>query len=234
MNTIQTIADGFFAADGAPLQASYRIDVEFDFDFSAIPPSISIEFPTTVEGDPAIAPRLEALVGPGGSAVFEDNFAYCVDQTGRLEYGVDVQSTLYIVGDDAMNIANSGIAAAVDKEENLDVVTWVLNQDFQSLDAGILDDGDLATAGGAGRNYTFEEVQEAIWFITDGTAIDATTEAGANSQEIIDLAMVAGEGFTSEAGDKVAILFDPLEEDRQAYMVGVDFELLKEECDCLF
>ena len=233
LNTIETIADGFLDASGDPLQASYRVDVEFDFDFNVSPPVITIDFPTTVTGTAPPDPRLEAILGPDGVEVFDDTFAYCIDKNGLLEYSVDVRSTLHIIGDDAMNAANNAVAAAVDQEQNLDIVTWILNQDFQSLDAGTLDDGDLATAGSTGETYDFFEVQEAIWFFTDGALVDTSTEEGANSQEIIDLAMVAGEGFVAGDGDVVAVLFDPIEEDRQTYMVGIDFEVLKEDCDCV-
>ncbi len=233
LNTIETIADGFLGASGDPLQASYRVDVEFDFDFNVSPPVITIDFPTTVTGTAPPDPRLEAILGPDGVETFDDAFAYCIDKNGLLEYGVDVPSTLHIIGDDAMNAANSAVAAAVDQDQNLDIVTWILNQDFQSLDAGTLDDGDLGTVGSTGETYDFFEVQEAIWFFTDGALVDPSTEEGANSQEIIDLAMVAGEGFVAGEGDVVAVLFDPVEDDRQTYMVGVEFETLKEDCDCV-
>ena len=147
---------------------------------------------------------------------------------------MDVLSNLYIVGDDAMNTGNAAIADAVVNEENLDIVTWIINQGFQDVDAGTLDDGDPNTAGTLGRTYTFNEVQDAIWFFTDGAAVDANTEFGANSQEIIDLATIAGEGFVAGEGDKVAVLFDPVDEDRQTYIVGVDFNDLKEDCVCDF
>lgn len=233
LNTIETIADGFLDASGDPLQASYRVDVEFDFDFNVSPPVITIDFPTTVTASAPPDPRLEAILGADGVETFDDTFAYCIDKSGLLEYGVDVSSNLHIIGDDAMNAANSAVATAVDQEQNLDIVTWILNQDFQSLDAGILDDGDLGTAGTAGVTYDFFEVQEAIWFFTDGALVDPSTEPGANSQEIIDLATVAGEGFVAGEGDVVAVLFDPIEEERQTYMVGIDFETLKEDCDCV-
>lgn len=234
LNTIETIAESFVDANGALFQATYRVDVEFNVDFDVSPPTFRIDFPTTVTAEAPIDPRLEAILGSDGVEIFDDNFAYCVDKDGLLDYGVDVQSRLHIVGDDAMNASNSAIADAVGQEENLDIVTWILNQGFQDIDAGTLDDGDLGSPGTAGRNYTFSEVQESIWFLTDGEAVDPLTEAGSNSQEIIDLAIAAGEGFIAGEGDKVAVLFDPVEEDRQTYMVGVDFETLKEDCDCVF
>lgn len=233
LNTIETIAEGFVDTTGDPLQASYRVDVEFDFDFDVSPPVITIDFPVTVTASAPPDPRLEDILGPDGEATFDDAFAYCVDKNGLLEYGVDVPSNLHIIGGDAINTANSFIAAAVDQEQNLDIITWILNQDFQSLDAGTLDDGDLGTSGSTGETYDFFEVQEAIWFFTDGALVDPSTEPGANSQDIIDLAMVEGEGFVAGEGDIVAVLFDPIEEDRQTYMVGVEFETLKEDCDCV-
>ncbi len=227
---IESIAEGFVDANGEPLQASYRVDVEFIF----TPPTITIDFPTSVIGEAPIAPRFEAILGAEGVETIDDNFAYCADKDGLLEYGVDVQSRVYIVGDDAINASNCGIADAVDHEEKLDIATWILNQGLQDINAGTLDDGDLNTSGASGQNYSFNEVQEAIWFFTDGEAVDPLTEAGSNSQEIIDLATTAGEGFVAGEGQKIAVIFDPVEEDRQTYMVGVDFEALMEDCDCVF
>ena len=225
LNTIETIAEGFVDDNGDPLQASYQVDVVFE--------GLGVSFPTTVTADAPVDPRLEAILGADGVEVFDDNFAYCVDKNGLLEFGVAVDSNLHIVGSDAMNTANDAIVDAVDLHQNLDIVTWILNQDFQNLDAGTLDDGDLGTPGTAGRNYNFNEVQDAIWFFTDGDPVDPNTQFGANSQEIIDLATTAGEGYVAGEGDKVAVLFDPVDDDRQTYVVAVDFEDLKEDCECV-
>lgn len=228
LNTIETIAEGFVDAGGDPLQASYNVDPAFG--------PVGFDFLNTVTADAPLDPRLEAILGPDGVETFDDDLAYCVDLNGLLEFGVDVPSNLYIVGDDAMNTGNSAIATAVDQEENLDIVTWILNQGFQSLDAGTLDDGDINTldpSDEAGRNYTFNEVQDAIWFFTDGQTVDPQNSNGANTQEIIDLATVAGEGFVAGEDDVVAVLFDPIDEDRQTYIVGVEFNALEEECDCI-
>lgn len=225
LNTIETIAEGFVDANGDPLQASYRVDAVIGPDGFSVP--------TTVTASAPLDPRLESFLGADGVETFDDNLAYCIDKDGLLEFFVDVPSNLYIIGDDAMNTANAAIADAVDQEENLDIVTWILNQGFQDLDAGTLDDGDLNTAGTTGQNYSFNEVQNAIWFFTDGDPVDPSTSFGANSQEIIDLATVAGEGFVAGEGDLVAVLFDPLDEDRQTYMVGVEFDALQEDCDCI-
>ena len=145
--------------------------------------------------------------------------------SGGVEIGVAVQA----IGFGVKKFRLAGLADAGDQEENRDSVSWILNQDFQGLDAGTLDDGDLGTPGSTGTNYSFTEVQDAIWFFTDGSAVDASTASGANTQEIIDLATTAGEGFVAGEGDLVAVLFAPLEADRQTYLVGVGYAAQEEE-----
>ena len=95
--------------------------------------------------------------------------------------------------------------------DNLDLINYILNQDFEATDNG----------DGEGNNYTDAEIQGAIWALTDGQDISSSLSAdgivvqgvgtNANAQEILDLALANGEGFEADpaAGDIVGVLLDP-------------------------
>ncbi|MBM7069071.1 SdrD B-like domain-containing protein [Actibacterium sp. 188UL27-1] len=86
--------------------------------------------------------------------------------------------------------------------ENLDMITWILNQDFTS------------------QGYTDGEVQAAIWSLTDGQSLeDAGFDDGLfladgagdddDAQAIQELALANGEGFEAGPGDVVGIIVNP-------------------------
>lgn len=215
LNTLETIAASLLDENGDPIQATYRVDAVVNTN------PFSVDFPVTVVSDNPV------LGGPTGERVFDDAIAYCIDREGDLPFGVDILSEVFVADAD-----EPALADAVVNEQNLDFVNWILNQDFQNLDAGTLDDGDFNTPGATGRNYNFSEVQDAIWFFTDDEVIDANTEFGANSQEIIDAALQFGDDFEAGEGDLVGLAFVPLNADQQTYLVGVPFDELKQDCIC--
>lgn len=116
--------------------------------------------------------------------------------------------------------------------ENLDLISWILNQDFNNQNNG---DGD-----GDGKTYTDSEIQGAIWALTDGAQleqnygeIDLTafsyadgvqvlpgTGTLANATEIIELAQANGEGFEAGSDDVVGMVIAPKNGD-QPFIVGV-------------
>ncbi|WP_417525529.1 SdrD B-like domain-containing protein [Marinovum sp.] len=105
--------------------------------------------------------------------------------------------------------------AAID---NLDLISWILNQDFAS------------------QGYTDGEIQGAIWGLTDGI-IFVSNGAGdqADAQEIYDLAVnPANEGFEAGPGEIVTLVITPDSDTealghRQPFIVGLGFD----ELDCL-
>ena len=94
---------------------------------------------------------------------------------------------------------------------------------------------------GTGETYTEREIQGAIWGLTDNivfvneTVNDGTT---ANAQEIYDLALANGQGFTPGEGDIVGIAAVPTAEaeaagNEQTTIIGIRYENLEQDCDCL-
>ena len=125
-------------------------------------------------------------------------------------------------------------AAALD---NLDLVNWILNQDFTSLN----NDGSGIDADDT-NNYTDGEVQGAIWALTDGLDSPPFVADGAgtatNAAEILAEAQANGEGFEANAanGDLVGVFLDPADVQvgaaighEQPFIIAYD---LYEDCDC--
>lgn len=188
----------------------------------------------TLSGSNPTDTRLDGLV---------TNNVFCVN--------ADIPTVIYdqpIPADVYVAEAGGLPAGLVLFEENLDLVNWILNQDFRSIDNG----------DGTGDTFTGQEIQEAIWFFTndkapeipgdpdgDGISFFGTTE---NIQDIIEFALddanrdgisdggaegfVAGEdNVFSENNDVIGLILDPnlTAIDIQPFIVGVE---LFEECIC--
>jgi hypothetical protein len=91
----------------------------------------------------------------------------------------------------------------VQHPENLDLINWIINQDF------------VGKASGCDGVYTFGDVQRAIWELLDGGeptpgAIASLFDwSPCRAQEIVAAAIANGEGFVPGCGDVVVILLVP-------------------------
>jgi serine-aspartate repeat-containing protein C/D/E len=168
--------------------------------------------------------------------------AYCLsvfDDVFAGDFGEDITTAPEIVADVELSdtdLATTALDGQVGingetAEENLDLVNWIINQDFGSVDNG----------DGTGETYTDAEIQGAVWALTDGDALAGFGVAdgvfvadGAgtaeNAKEILDLALDNGEGFEAGAGDLVGVIVDPTDpSSQQPYVIGIE---LFEECLC--
>jgi VCBS repeat-containing protein len=183
---------------------------------------------------------------------------FCVDFDTLFINGAQVETNIYASVDMQPDATPDQIDALPDgivpNEENLDLVNWILNQDFRNMDNG----------DGTGETYTGGEIQDAIWFLTNDRPIpdDTVFNPGgqANSQEIVDFALndinmdgVAdggAEGFVAGEGDLVGVILAPAldanavdvdtgelipldSQPLQPFIVGIRFEDLEEACDCV-
>ncbi|MFQ8433596.1 SdrD B-like domain-containing protein [Amaricoccus sp. W119] len=169
-----------------------------------------------------------ATVSETGDARFdglEFEAVYCLEAPDPINFDVRVPVTLHLAEQGSVP------AGSVANPQNLDMVNWILNQDFDSMDNG----------DGTGETYTEREIQGAIWGLTDNivfvneTVNDGTT---ANAQEIYDLALANGQGFTPGEGDIVGIAAVPTAEaeavgNEQTTIIGIRYENLEQDCDCL-
>jgi hypothetical protein len=114
------------------------------------------------------------LTGPA-AGVYE---GWCVDYHNHISTGKKY---------------NSGIAgenySVVGHPENMDLVNWIINQDFQS------------------QGYKMMDVQGAIWFLVDDNVSSKYT--GGKAAKIVELAQANGEGFVPAVGQIVGLIIDP-------------------------
>jgi len=91
----------------------------------------------------------------------------------------------------------------IDFPDNLDIVNWIINQGFTDK---------ISQCNG--QPYTFGDVQRAIWEFIDNK--QSTGGLGSwsscSSQEIIDQARAEGDGYEPGCGDRLALIFIPVEE----------------------
>jgi serine-aspartate repeat-containing protein C/D/E len=156
--------------------------------------------------------------------------AYCLEYDADFDAGIDV--TVDISG--ALDALTNPGDFVNDTSGNLDLINWLINQDFTSQDNG----------DGTGTNYTDAEIQGAIWGITDDTAVifeSPTNGTIANALELQALAEANGEGFVAGEGDLFTLILNPTEVQAgvseaddfdQAFIIALPFDDYKEDCIC--
>ncbi|MGG7565922.1 SdrD B-like domain-containing protein [Rhodovulum sp. DZ06] len=180
-------------------------------DVEAIKPD-SVEVFVTVQGDGFVvdvaSPQNERFSATASTDI------YCVDFFGDVPDGILVTAEVFLA--DANNAA---LGEFVQNWENLDLVNWILNQDFVS------------------QGYTAQEVQQAIWNLTDDLFISFYPGAS----EIAAQARAEGEGFEAGEGDLVGLVLAPIEEvdangveitNHQNLIYGVEYESFS-DCLCM-
>ena len=139
---------------------------------------------------------------PGGDSYFNSTVTnggvlngtsdgWCVDTSRGISPG-----TTYNVN--VFSSYSAGGAAVVDKPENLDLVNWIINQDY------------VGTAAPVG-NYTYGDVQRAIWALIENT--QSTAGLGLWTQANVDqiLAEAApNDGFEPGCNERVAVILQPV------------------------
>lgn len=95
--------------------------------------------------------------------------------------------------------------AWVDMPENLDLVNWILNQDFVGKASLPVCSGD----------FTYGDVQLAMWMLVDGGPFsDAAfrslgTYSECRADQILQASMIYGEGYEPTCGDVVGVILVP-------------------------
>lgn len=200
----------------AEIAASLPATVTLKLDILDIPPPADFLGPNYYEGLDLTITSADARLG---GKTFD---AYCLD---AFQFAPDlgtVTANVYVAGVDPLP------PGLVEKPENIDLINWVLNEDFTSI------------PNGEGGVYTEAEIQSAIWQLIEGS-FQFLTGPGtkANVTEIVEAAEKAGDGFVPGEGDVVALIFEPVAgtsssspEWRQPLVIGVDFDDLKQDCVC--
>jgi len=210
---------GDVPADGVTLKVSYSCNTR------------GVKYDDLGAGDMAPADAYTVNLDGTGVACLDNaefTMAYCVSARAPLETGAELASAPVIkatmmaaTAENAADILTTTGINGKTAAENLDLITWIMNQDFTAQDNG----------DGTGETYTDAEIQGAIWGLTDneGTALNGGTHA--NVHELIELALENGSGFEAGAGDIHAVLIVPTADEApdntQPFIVGV------EQTDCI-
>ncbi|MBL3569802.1 hypothetical protein BV509_13255 [Rhodovulum sulfidophilum] len=157
----------------------------------------------------------------------DGSFATAPELAGNIESGEDGSA----FGATQVGLAN-GLAAA----ENLDLINWIIAQDFEANPTGSVD-----------GKFSGWEVQLAIWELTDtldpgvwGTdsvsdfvlGLDPAYGQSADVDFLVQQALANGEGFVAGDGDIASFIVDPdpvTPENAQPFIVAFNFD----QNDCL-
>ncbi|GEM_PF-2515528 len=87
----------------------------------------------------------------------------------------------------------------IERPENLDLVNWLINQDFLSLNS-IEGDG-----------FSSDEIQQAIWTLVESDFYESDHFTNdSDSNYLVSLAQQLGEGFIPTIGQKMAVVLEPI------------------------
>lgn len=164
------------------------------------------------------------VTGTGDARLDNKTFdiTFCVSRLDPLTINTTYPVKIYLADEDSIP------AGTIPRPQNLDMVNWILNQDFSSV------------ANGEGGTYTEAEIQGAIWGLTDGFVFvnESIPAYGtrANAIEIYNRALANGEGFEAGEGDIVGLILDPILPDalpnQQPIIIGIDWDDLAQDCLC--
>lgn len=143
----------------------------------------------TAQGDGAYW-TLEVSEGGPLDGVYD---GYCVDTDRTMATGTSYTATVTSSYDD--------LADLVEYPENFDQVNWILNQDL------------LGMPSDAGGDFTYGDIQLAIWTLIEDTP--STAGLGTYSQDRVDeilfLAAEGGLGYEPGCFDQMAVLLAPVD-----------------------
>jgi len=231
-------AFGYVVSDGEDA-ATAQVDVDICGALNTIE-TISASLPDTLGFSITAGPQANPGAGdaftvtlsssdPAFDGLVIEN-AYCLSERDGILTETPLEGDVYIadlahIPADALTQTGFG---GVEAREHLDLVNWILNQDFTSVDNG----------DGVSANYTDAEIQGAIWGLTDNFGYVFPGEGTfANAREIRDLALANGEGFEAGEGDIVGLFLDPTDPTidaghAQPFIVGIPFDDLSQDCIC--
>ena len=156
------------------------------------------------EGDDGIVHMVTAH--PGGDSYFNTTISgseveslngtydgWCVDTDRNISPGGNYCARL-------VSSYDGEIEELVEQPENFDLVNWVINQHF------------VGEPSGCGGNYTFGDVQRAIWDLIENGQSTAGLGSWAQCRvdEIVNAAQASGNGFIPSCSQEVAIILVPV------------------------
>ena len=229
----------YTVADGNGGEASSFLDMTFCGDANSVqslcdslPESVDYQVRASGIELPVEPYAFDLLITGTGDARFDGvvfEQAYCLslfDPADGAEAFADAPINIGAMfcsteaTDDLFNADQTSFANGLSAFENLDLVNWMLNQDFED------------------NGFTGWEVQRAIWELTDSLDTDYQSDIDpgfgddANVDFLVQQALDFGEGFVAGVGDKIGVIIDPdpaTPENSQPFIIAMDFETY----DCL-
>jgi len=144
------------------------------------------------EGGPAYFPSMTVVSSYG---MFNGNYpGWCVD----LDHYIYERETYDVKVYSSYGTLPAGL---VEHPENLDLVNWILNQNYVGKPAP------------DALPYTYGDVQMAIWTLVEDVAVpnNLGTWSQAHVDAILAAAQASGEGFRPVCGQDVAIILAPFD-----------------------
>ena len=161
---------------------------------STLPDCANLVITGAYVGAPAYCPTETITMGGDLDGVYE---GWCVDLDHGIAAYTDYTVAVYSSYEELPD-------CAVDKPENFPYVNWILNQFFV---------GTPSSSFCGGANYTYGDVQWAIWqFVDDGYyAPPGPNASECKALEIYNLAVASGAGYVPGCGDRIAVVLVPVE-----------------------
>ncbi len=182
-------------------------------EFNVIFPGSSSYFDTTIMGDGLLEGSYNGWCVQTGVRIEGDGRPYNAIVYSSYDY------SLYEIywpdwGNEEITLENFTL-------DNMVYVNWIINQDY--VDTSV---DELGT-------FTFGDVQMAIWhFVADVESMDAPDSDTERVQYIIDAAIEEGEGFEPACGDKIALVFVPVDNCNDGNAVAVQINIIEYDFPC--
>ena len=233
------VAISYTVSDDAGREATADVNVTFkgvaetlDELFASLPTTGTYQ--VIVDDTPPVGEEaFDVRIDGTGDARFDGvvfSQAYCLSlfdpaDTGLLFGDAPIHTADVLNGKDTslFNADQISFANGETAGDNMDLINWIINQDFANDGSG---------------QFSEWEIQRAIWELTD--AFDTVnlddiegygTDADVNA--IVDLAIANGEGFMAGQGDLATMIVDPnpnTAENAQPFIVAFSFD--DNDCIC--
>jgi hypothetical protein len=190
-------------------------DPNLDAFAAALPDQVTMSIKDPYIGAPAYFPAI-SITGEPLTGTYE---GWCIDTDLPI-----TQDVLYTAN--VFSSYETLPAGLVEHPENLDLINWIINQNFV---------GKPSSCQPLLPTYTYGDVQRAIWTLIDDTLSNLSLGPYSlcHVQEIIAAAYANGEGFVPGCDDLIGIIFQPVD-DSQIVIAQATFAGIGVPCDPIF
>lgn len=190
---------------------------------NALPATVTMKVDYSEAGDPAY---FEVVTITGNGALNGTYEGWCVDTDKTINQNTNYTANVF-------SSYEALPAGLVEFPQNFDLVNWIINQDFvyqPSKDLLPPDSGNNGYGESLG-NYTYGDVQRAIWELIEDTPSTAGLNSWSQNRVNEIKAMAAQhEGFTPTCGDFVAVVLQPVGGQQPITIAQVTFASLGIPC----